>query len=162
MQFHRIRLAAFLVPALMAAALFASCGGDGDGNSGGGTGSDEKFVADICKAGAKFQADMEKAFPQMVNAKSEEEAIKIIIEPFETMAKSFKAAKPPADLKEWHAEASKAFDDAVKALKSGNTDSALFESDSPFPDPPAAAQERLQKIAEKNDDCQKAGTFLGE
>ncbi len=157
MQFHRIRLAAFLVPVLMAAALFAACGG-GDGD-GGGTGSDEKFVADICKAGATFQEDLTKVFGELASADSEEEAVKLIAEPFETFAKAFKAAKPPADLKDWHSEASKSLDDAVKALKAGNTDAAIFEQDSPFPEPPASAQERLQKIADGNPDCQEAALF---
>jgi hypothetical protein len=154
-KLKRLRLGAFLVPALFVVALTGACGGDG----GGGTGSDEQFVADLCKAGAKFDEDLTKLFAGIANIGSEEEAAKKFAEPFEAFARSFKAARPPADLKAWHAEASKSLDDAVKALKGGNTDAAIFAQDSPFPEPPAAADERLSKIAEKNADCQKANLF---
>jgi len=152
-----LRAGFILVPALLGALLLGACGGGGSGGTG--SGSDEKFVADICKAGAQFQDDLTKLFANLANIQSEEEAAKKIAEPFETFAKSFKAAKPPADLKQWHSDSSKSLDEAVAALKKGNTNAAIFQQDSPFPEPPKGAEERLSKIAANNTDCQKSGLF---
>ncbi len=153
MPFHRFKLGAFLLPAVLAAGLLGACGG---GGGGGGTGSDEQFVADVCKAGAKFQDDLTKLITKLTTIDSEEEAAKEIAKPFEDFAASFKKAKPPADLKEWHTEAGKSLDQAVAALKKGDT--STFDGD-PFPEPPSGAADRLNKIAEKNADCQKAQLF---
>lgn len=152
-----LRAGFILVPALLGALLLGACGGGGSGGTG--TGSDEKFVADICKAGAQFQDDLTKLFANLANIQSEEEAAKKIAEPLETFAKSFKAAKPPADLKQWHSDSSKSLDEAVAALKKGNTNAAIFQQDSPFPEPPKGAEERLSKIAANNADCQKSELF---
>ena len=147
------------MPMVLVALVLGACGGDSDGGSATGTGSDEKFVADICKAGAQFQDDLTKLFANLGNIQSEEEAAKKLAEPFESFAKSFKAAKPPSDLKEWHSAASKSLDEAVTAMKKGDTNAAIFQQDSPFPEPPKGAEERLSKIAASNADCQKSGLF---
>ena len=158
-RFVHLRAGFILVPALLGALLLGACGGDSDGGGGGGTGSDEKFVADICKAGAQFQDDLTKLFASLANVQSEEEAVKKLAEPFESFAKSFKTAKPPSDLKQWHSEASKSLDEAVAAMKKGDANAAIFQQDSPFPEPPKGAEERLSKIAAANADCQKADLF---
>ncbi|PFG74505.1 hypothetical protein [Tepidiforma thermophila] len=158
-RFVHLRAGFILVPALLGALLLGACGGDSDGGGGGGTGSDEKFVADICKAGAQFQDDLTKLFASLANVQSEEEAVKKLAEPFESFAKSFKTAKPPSDLKQWHSEASKSLDEAVAAMKKGDANAAIFQQDSPFPEPPKGAEERLSKIAASNADCQKAELF---
>ncbi|WP_322796396.1 hypothetical protein [Tepidiforma sp.] len=155
--FHRTKLLGLAGAAALALLGGAACGGGG----GGGTGSDEEFVADVCKAGAQFQKDLEAAFTKMASADSQEDAVKAVAEPFEKFANAFKDANPPSDLKEWHKEASNSLDDAVAALKKGNMDAEIFSSDTPFPDPPAGAAERLQKIAENNKDCQDADLFFG-
>jgi len=79
--------------------------------------------------------------------------------PSRPSTKSFKAAKPAADLKQWHSDSSKSLDEAVAALKKGNTNAAIFQQDSPFPEPPKGAEERLSKIAANNADCQKSELF---
>jgi len=153
---RNLRGAFLLAPALVVALAFGACGGD-DGGSGGGTGTDESYVAAVCKAGAKFQDDFLKAFGEMANANSEADAAKALSKPFKEFAASFKKANPPADLKSWHAEASKQLENAAAALEKGNVDA--LSGDSPFPEPPQGASERLNAIASKNADCQKAGLF---
>ncbi len=153
MRFQRLKFGAALLPAVLAASLLGACGGSSEG---GGTGSDEKFVADVCKAGAKFQDDLTGLIAKLATIQSETDAAKEVARPFEEFAVSFKKAKPPADLKEWHTEAGKSLDRAVAALKKGDT--SAFDGD-PFPEPPSGAADRLNKVAEKNADCQKAQLF---
>lgn len=150
-----------LVPLALGAMFFASCGGDDDDNGGddgggsssGGTGSDEKFVADLCKAAAKFSTDLEKIDPSKVT--DVDKIGETLAKPFEDFSNSFAKLKPPSDLKEWHSDASKALKDSVKALKGGDFENMLDDS-SPFPELPKSAADRLTKIADKNDDCKDA------
>lgn len=158
-RFFQRQAGLVILPVVLGALVLGACGGGSNGGGGGGTGSDEKFVADICKAGAQFQDDLTKLFANLANVQSEEEAVKKLAEPFESFSKSFTAAKPPSDLKQWHSEASKSLDEAVAAMKKGNTNAAIFQQDSPFPEPPKGAEERLSKIAAGNADCQKADLF---
>lgn len=151
-----LRAAFLLAPALLVGLLLSACGG-GDGGSGGGTGTDESFVASVCKAGAKFQDDLLKAIGEMASSDNESEAAKTVAKPFKEFAASFRKANPPADLKDWHSEASKRLDDVAAALEKGNIDA--LSGDSPFPDPPQSVADRLSAVAEKNADCQKASLF---
>jgi hypothetical protein len=164
MKLRSVVLGLLIVPALFAAVLFAACGGDDDsgGSSGGGTGSDEKFVSDICKAGAQFSKDIDSVTKDLSGASSEKDIAVKFAKPFETFANAFSNAKPPSDLKQWHSDASKQLKDAVAALKKGDTESGLFAGDNPFPEPPQNAQDRLEKIAEKNKDCQDADFTFGQ
>ena len=141
-------------PLALGAMFFASCGGDDDdgGGGGGGTGSDEKFVADFCKAAAKFSEDLDKLDPSKIT--DVDKIGETLAEPFEDFSDSFAKLKPPSDLKEWHEDASKALKDTVKALKDGDFENTL--DDNPFPEFPEKAAERLSKVAEKNDDCKDA------
>jgi hypothetical protein len=150
----------------LGAMAFTACGGDDDDDGGsssssGGTGSDEKFVADICKAGATFFAKLEKLAPEIAT-KSEAEQAKAAAPAMEDFANAFAKANPPKDLKEWHDETAKTMKDAVAELKAGKTDGTFFSGDSPFSDPPEEAQARLSKIADGNKDCQDASFGFGE
>ncbi|MBK6320553.1 MAG: hypothetical protein IPF51_17650 [Dehalococcoidia bacterium] len=61
MNFRKLVLVTGMIPAVLGASVFAACGGDDDDDGGsGGTGTDEKYVASICKAGAEFATAMEK------------------------------------------------------------------------------------------------------
>lgn len=139
-----------IAPLVLAAAFVAACGG-GDGD-GGGTGSDEAYVAAVCKAGAKFQEDLFAALGTMDFDAPEEDQLKAFEEPFKNFADSLNKAKPPADLKAWHENAVKTINTMVSDIRNGNMDALEGEED-PLGDPPPAAAARLQAIAEKNQEC---------
>ena len=130
----------------------------GSGRGSGGTGTDEKYVASICKAGAEFATAMEKLSKDLASEKDLEKAAEKAAEPFEDFAKAFAKANPPKDLKEWHDDASDALDKAVKGLKDGNFDAL---GDELMPDPPKDISDRLTKVADKNKDCQDADFSFG-
>ncbi len=151
----------------VASLALAACGGDDDdddsgGSTSGATGSDEKFVADICKAGAQFSKDLEKATADLASVTDPKKAAEKLADPFEDFANAFQKAKPPKDLKDWHSDASDKLDDAVAALKKGDLEADIFTQDEPFPDPPKDAADRLSKIADNNKDCQDADFSFGE
>jgi hypothetical protein len=151
---------------LAAVVLLGACGGgddddddassdDNKSSSSGATGSDEKFVADICKGFATFQASFEKITADPGKLANEKDAIEAFSKPFEQLAKDFSNAKPPKDLKDWHKEASDSLNKASAAIKKGDLQS-LDSLDSALGDPPKGVDERLSKVAEKNKDCQAA------
>jgi hypothetical protein len=143
----------------LGATLFAACGGDDDSSGGvpsGGTGSDEQFVADICKAGAKFSTDIQAVLAAAASLSDPAKAAQKMAVPFQDFSDAFAKAKPPSDLKDWHNTASAKLKDAAAALKKGDLESDIFTQDSPIPDLPQSAQDRLQKIADNNKDCQAA------
>lgn len=171
-----------LVPLALGATFFTACGGGDDDDDGGNDSSsnsskndnddkdtksddkgdtkassaDEKFVSDLCKIGATFARDLDKAEPP-ANA----DDLGNLTKPFEKFAEDFDDLKPPKDLKDWHDQASKALNDLVKALKDGDFE-AMAEADQPFPELPDAARERFEKLAEKDKDCQEAENLFGE
>lgn len=156
MNFRRIAIWAGILPVALGALFLAACGGDDDGGSGGGTGSDEKFVGDICKAGLNFSKALEDVFKDPAALADEDKAIEKLADAFEDFANAFAKANPPADLKAWHSDASKQLKEGVKQIKDGDLEGGIFAGDSPFPEPPAEAGERLSKVAESNEDCIEA------
>ncbi|MBA4180909.1 MAG: hypothetical protein C0506_10010 [Anaerolinea sp.] len=151
--------------ALTAAIGLAACGGgDDDGGDGGGggiassggTGSDEKYVADLCKATLDFSKAMDKVTADPSKLNNASDISKAFSAPFEDYAKAVAKAKPPKDLKEYHDNVVKALNDASKAIKGGGNLDALGALGDDLPDPPQATQDRLQKIADKNKDCADA------
>lgn len=131
----------------------AACGG------GGSAGSDEDYVAAICKAQQSFQAALER-LSQDRSIGSEQEAVAALIPAVEQLAKDFKAAKPPADVKDYHNKVAKALEDGAKALKKDKNLANLDALD-PGP-PPAEAGQRLQALADDNADCTFAGFRFDE
>lgn len=157
MNIRKVAIWAGIVPVALGATLFAACGGDDDGGGGGGgSGSDEDYVAAICKAGLNFSKDLEEVFKDPESLADEDKAMEKLADIFEDFANDFAKAKPPADLKDWHNDASKQLKDGVEQIKDGDLESGIFAGDTPFPEPPAEAGERLQKAAESNEDCQEA------
>lgn len=168
MNFKRWVLYGSVAALALGAMAFTACGGDDDDDSGsssssssGGTGSDEKFVADICKAGSQFSKDLEKATTSLGNTSDPKKAAQALAKPFEDFANAFDKAKPPKDLKDWHDTASDKLKTAVAALKKGDLEADIFTQDEPFPDPPKDAADRLSKIADNNKDCQDADFSFG-
>ena len=74
----RTRLAWLLLAPAMLAMVFAACGGgdDDDGGGGGGTGSDEAFVASICKSFNTFSTDLDKVMKDASSLTDEKAAAK--------------------------------------------------------------------------------------
>jgi hypothetical protein len=154
---------ALALPAALGLA-FVGCGDDDDDDGaigGSGGGSDEEFVADICGAMLTFSKDVQKLLSDPKTLEDEDEAVKALAKPFETLANAFEDADPPSDLRDWHRTASSELNKAAESFKDGDA-SALEEfEDAPIPEAPAAAQDRLQKIADSNKDCQDADFSLG-
>lgn len=148
-----------IAPFALGASLLAACGGDDDG--GGGTGNDEDYVAAICKAGKEFQEELLAAFSDIDLDASEEDQIKAFAEPFEAFANAIEDANPPSDLREWHSNTVKEINKIVDQIKDGDVD-ALESNEDPLADPPAGAAERLQAIAENNEDCIEADFTFDE
>jgi len=175
-------LAAFTV---VSAAVFVACGGDDDKSSSGGssssssssgssdsakpsgaTGSDEAFVKDLCAAAGRMAADIKKASSAPA-AKSDdpskafEQIFTSMAGPIDQFAKDFAKAKPPKDLAQWHADASKQLSAVAKALKDGKFDDPSLTSldNSPMPDMPKDIEARLDKLAKNADGCKDNDIF---
>jgi hypothetical protein len=166
-------LLACLVLGAMAMGL-AACGGDDDsGSSGGdddddssssssgGSGSDvdKRYVAAVCKAQLKLQDSLLNAEEDNADA-SEEEAVEILIPFMQTYVNDLKKAKPPSDAKEFHDDVVKAFSDGIAKLKKEKSIDVLQDIDPGSP--PRRVAERLDKVAEDNEDCQEAEFTFSE
>ncbi|MGI8926113.1 MAG: hypothetical protein ACR2HN_05625 [Tepidiformaceae bacterium] len=173
MRYLKIRHWVVLLPATLAlllAAALVGCGGDDDDdddtnggdnngipNLGGGTGGDDKFVADVCKAGVAFLNSLNKSISDPAIVQDSEKLTEKIADSFEDFSNEFAKARPPSDMKSWHSDASKELKARVSRLKKGEDLETVFADEGePFPEPPAAAGERLRAAAEKNKDCQEA------
>jgi len=155
--------------AIAAVALFAACGDDdnssksssnGSPSSGqlnGGTGSDEQYVSTFCKAAAKFTDDIANATKDPSKLADPTAAANLLVTPLQDYVNALKQAKPPSDAKDFHNAVVKALDDALTSLKTTHDISSFASVGEDLPTPPASVSDRLQKVAEKNSDCQKAG-----
>ncbi len=94
-------------------------------------------------------------WPQAASTQTDSgKAAGLLVEPLEKFVKAFKDSDPPDDLDEWHDEASDRLQATVDAFKKEQSLSALVGfSDSPIPDPPAEAKQRLRDAAEDVDAC---------
>jgi hypothetical protein len=146
---------AFSAGTIAALGLFAAACGDDDsgGSSGGGNGSDASYVSAVCKAQLKLEDAFSTSDPSKVtDAKS---AIEMYTKPLDQYVKDMKAANPPKDVKTYHDQLVKAFEDATAKLKKDSNPAALGDINSP--EPPQAIKDRLTKAATADADCQKAG-----
>ena len=127
---------AMLIPALL---LFSSCGDDGDDTPKGG-GSDEDYLAAICKGTSEFS--------DAVLSKTTAAEIADVIKEF---IKTMKATNPPADLVKYNDEFVKYLEDAVSDPTSLLTRKPPLPSDE--------AQRRLAAKELSVEEC-KDGTFF--
>ncbi|MBI5947668.1 MAG: hypothetical protein HY875_05995 [Chloroflexi bacterium] len=178
MDTKHFRRWALILPAMLAVvAAFAlvACGGDDDdddtGGSGGDTGgnvqtgSDEKYVGQICKAMKTFTTSLDAATKDLSSASNGDvdKLLEKMAAPFDQLAKDFGKANPPKDMKDWHVAATKALQDIAKSLKDAKGLDALDAlGEDPFPEPPAGVEERLSKLADNNADCKAAQFDFGE
>lgn len=167
--------------AILAIALFAACGGGDDddddgedgsgdggsssnnplgGGSGGGTGSDEKYVGDLCKATLKLTNAFQSINPADLG--DESKIFDILEKPYEEFVDAMEDAKPPKDLKDYHDEALRQFRAALKAIEDEDQEELDRIFDAELPDPPAGVEERLDKVARDNKDCADAGVSFEE
>jgi hypothetical protein len=151
-EFRRVMLGLGVVPVLAGAALFGACGGDDDG----GTGSDEDFVADLCEIMKNFSDDLDNLEEEAEGAEEFDEIAELLSGPIGDLADGFADLNPPEDLQDWHEEASEELDKLSDDLDSGELTEEAMSGESPIPDPPEEAAERLSALAEDNEDCQDA------
>ena len=167
------RWAVFSAIATIALMALAACGGDDNTSGGAGsgpgssgniaTGSDENYVADLCKASKKFSDDLAAATKDPSKLQATDDIGKLFGPPFEAFAKSVAKAKPPSDLKDYHSQLVKTLNDAAAKIKTSKDLSALSAlGDGTIPDPPQSAKDRLQKVAQKNKDCTDSGFDFGK
>jgi len=154
LEFRRLILGLGVVPVLAGAALFGACSGDDDDEKG--TGSDEEFVADLCGIMKDFSDDLDGLEDDAEDVEDFDEIAKLLSGPIGDLADGFADLNPPADLKDWHEEASNELDKLADDLDSGELTEEAMSGDSPIPDPPKDAADRLSKIAEDNQDCRDA------
>lgn len=128
---------AILVPALV---LFSSCGDDGDNDTPKSGGTDEEYLAAICKGTSDFS--------NALLTKTTAAEIGNVIEDFITLMKD---ANPPADLADYNQEFVKYLEDALADPTS------LVTREPPLP--PDDIQRRLAAKELSVDEC-KGGTFF--
>ena len=128
---------AILVPALV---LFSSCGDDGDDDTPKSGGTDEEYLAAICKGTSDFS--------NALLTKTTAAEIGNVIEDFITLMKD---ANPPADLGDYNQEFVKYLEDALADPTS------LVTREPPLP--PDDIQRRLAAKELSVDEC-KDGTFF--
>ncbi len=124
----------------------AACGGGGSG-SGGGT--DEAYVAAVCKAERNFMVALDA-----LGSETDPDAIHTKMgAAVDGLGGAMAKAKPPGDAKAYHDQVVKFMKDASQTLKDKGLDAmAAMEP----PSAPADVSARLDKVAVNNKDCQAA------
>ena len=131
---------------LVAGSLLAGCGVD--------DASDEDFVRSLCDATNELEAGIEAAIEDASTQTDAQKGIELLVPPLEEFVKAFEDADPPKDLQDWHKAASAELNARVDKFKDAKTLASLEGfSDSPVPDPPAAAKQRLRDVAEDIQEC---------
>lgn len=137
---------------------------DKDSGSSGGSlpsGKDERYVTDVCNAFNTYLTNLSNVFLELDPEKIAEDPEKFedpealfkpFIEGLEKARDELKQADPPDDIREWHEAMVQAFDQMIEGMR-GNSD--YLPDDFDVPEMPAKAQERLGRIAEKNEACQR-------
>lgn len=149
---------------VLGVAIVAGCGGDDDGGSSGKTASDEEYVGAMCDSFNTFTEDLlGKVFAAAASGGSEEEAEKKALEAaeevFKPLVDDMKAMGVPKDVREYHDEMVKQLEEVLKAIEDGDSaalENADFGEDLEIP---ADIQERLQAVAEKDEDCADLALF---
>ena len=153
LKLHPIRTWSVLLPfTLVLAFALVACGGN---DAGTGAGSDEQYVATICKASLKLTDAIAKASSDPSKVKNADDAVKLLSEPFQQYLNDLKGANPPKDVKDYHDQTVKAVSDSLEKLKKDKNPSALSSGDQPQPS--QTIKDRLSRVADSNEDCKKAG-----
>lgn len=156
MEFRKLGPLLGIAPFALGALLFAGCGDDDDGGGGGTrTGTDEQFVSDFCAALKDFDEDFSSVFANIEDLEDEDAMMEAMAEPISNFANAFEDIRVPSDLRDWHQQASRALRDAADSIEDGNFDEAAFDEDL-IEEPPQDVQDRLQSLAEDNEDCKDA------
>jgi hypothetical protein len=146
-------LALALGAVLVLALLVAACGGgDSDDNANNGdatvgTSEDRQFVSAVCSAYGAFAAAVERGLRNPSEIRRPEDLTERFAGPFDELARAFQRARPPRDLREWHAQASAELAQIADRLRRGNLDAAASLGSNPIPALPAAAAARLEEVA---------------
>jgi hypothetical protein len=141
-RFAALALAAILVP------VAAACGDDKPG-------TEREFAVELCAATREFEASLSSALEQASTETDATKALEALTEPLEDFVKAFRDANPPEDLEDWHKEAGDQLDAVVERFKEEKTLASLEGfGDSPVPDPPAEAKQRLRGAAADAEECE--------
>jgi hypothetical protein len=130
--------------AVVIGAAFAACGDDDSG-----TGTDAQYVADICKAQATFRDALKALDPTKLTTDSDQS--KALVAPVTRYVNDVKAANPPKDVKPYHDKVVQFLSDGLDKLKKGDPTALNGEPEQA----PQTVRDRLQKIADGNEDCKK-------
>ncbi len=140
------KLAAFVIIGAISASSLTACGSD--------SGNDEDFVRGLCEASTELRGGVEKAVKDGSTSTDPNRVIELLTVPIDTFVKAFDKLKPPKDLKTWHEVASKELQQTAETFRKEKKLTALASfSDSPVPNPPAAAKTRLKTAAVEIPEC---------
>jgi hypothetical protein len=132
------------------------------------TKDDERYAKEICVAGAKMFAAIEKASKDLEeqDMDSEEdlgaafEAIFALMgEPLADFFEGFADAHPPKDLAEWHKETAKVMRATAKTLRDGDFSALMMIDETALPEPPAEAAARVEKAVAQVKECRELAEF---
>jgi hypothetical protein len=159
----KVHLWWLILGAAACVALSAGCSSNGGGGKAG-TGSDEAYVAGLCKAANKASDALDAASPSATpdDLGSALGAVFASLAPaMEQFAADFAKLNPPSDIADWHANTSKQLTAGAKALKDGNFDDPALDAitGNPTANMPAAARDRLKAIADASPDCKDLALF---
>lgn len=159
MNFRSFRASTVLITASLAfAMMLAACGGDDDGASGS-SGTDEQYVATVCKAELKLKSAVAEVSKDPSKLKNSSDAFDALVAPYEQFVNDLKTVKGPSDVLEYHSSLVKLLTDNLATAKKTKDVKALSAGTSPKAS--QAIQDRLNKAAASNADCKAAGTGFG-
>lgn len=151
-------LFAWLSMILVAPMALVACGG-GDG---GGTGSDEDYVRDVCGAMAKFDEGLDDLLGSSPSSLDEiEELTKDMGSLFKDMANDLDDANPPADAKEANDALVSFLKEAAETLESGDIEAIDSLGEEPEFSLPEDVEARLSAVAEDIEECDDLDTPFG-
>lgn len=150
----------FLFASLAFAIALSACGGGGGDDKktpAARAGTDQEYVAAICGAYKTFTAEIDAVLKKPGDLKTAQDVTERLSPPVSALAVAFSKANPPADLAEWHKEASAQLTETVNRLKTGKLDAAAALGVNPIPAVPGEVAGRLNGVAAGNADCRAAG-----
>jgi hypothetical protein len=135
----------------------AACSGDSTAAEEG-PGTDEEYVADLCKASSRFATNFLMAAWDPDNQASAEAQIDATVAVLEKFSGDLARARPPADLVAFHAEMVSRTRVMIDEIERRDT---LKPMDGPGPIWPPGALERLEPIADEHGACKISALPFG-